>query len=144
VGQVANHTYSHPRFAQVSQARRLQELQMGAKALDYPNAFFRPPYGETGPDVEADVRATGLITVYWTVDVRDQGLGADAIAKQALTVEPGGIVRLHEGVATTIEAIPAIVAGLQKRGMCPGFLGATPEAVSAPGGTQFHALAVKP
>ena len=39
VGQVANHSYSHPHLSQVSDARREQELTATAKALDFPNVF---------------------------------------------------------------------------------------------------------
>ena len=46
VGQVANHSYTHPHLSQVSDERRQQELTATARALDFPNVFFRPPYGE--------------------------------------------------------------------------------------------------
>jgi len=144
VGQVANHTYSHPLMTRVSSERRLQELEAGAKALDYPNAFVRTPFGEAGPLVLADIRKTGLAPVYWTVDVRDTELGVKEIAAQAERVGPGGIVRLHEGVANTVAAVPLIVARLKKQGMCPGFLAVSRQSVVSPQGVAFHVVAVKP
>ena len=42
-----------PIFPAVSQQRRFQELTETARVLDHPNAFVRPPYGETSPDTEA-------------------------------------------------------------------------------------------
>jgi len=54
VGQVANEGYTVGNMARVSQARRYQELQGGAKVLDYPNVFFRPSLGDTSSAVEAD------------------------------------------------------------------------------------------
>jgi peptidoglycan/xylan/chitin deacetylase (PgdA/CDA1 family) len=144
VGQVANETYSQPRLTRVTEQRRYQELQLAARALDYPNALFRPPFGDTNAAVEADVRRSGLTSVYWTVDRDDLRLATSGIVARAMTVKPGGIIRLHDGLPGTIAAIPGIVAGLRERGMCPGFIAVTAHAVSSPDGLMFNARAVKP
>jgi peptidoglycan/xylan/chitin deacetylase (PgdA/CDA1 family) len=140
VGQVANHTYSHVNLTTVSQARRIQELQATARVLDYPNALFRPPFGETDPAVDADVHRSGLVPVDWTVDTGDRRLAAQSIVERALIVEPGGIIRLHEDVNATVAALPEIVAGLRRRGLCPGFL----SAAGAGGGGRVSVAVVKP
>lgn len=144
VGQVANHTYTHPHLSQVSDARRLQELTATARVLDYPNVFFRAPYGDTSAQTDAAVRHTGLTPVYWTVDTRDASAETDAIVARALTVRPGGIILLHEGGRYTSSAIGGIVEGLRERGMCPGFLAKTPKTVVGANGVSFHVTAVKP
>jgi peptidoglycan/xylan/chitin deacetylase (PgdA/CDA1 family) len=144
VGQVANHSYSHPHLPQVSDARRLQELTATAKALDFPNVFFRPPNGEVDPRTDAAVRRTGLTSVYWTVNTRDVNAPAEAIVKRALAVKPGGIILVHDGVEATVGAIPGIVEGLRKRGLCPGFLAKTQRSVRGANGVSFHVTAVKP
>jgi peptidoglycan/xylan/chitin deacetylase (PgdA/CDA1 family) len=144
VGQVANHSYSHPHLSQVSDARRLQELTATAKVLDYPNVFFRPPYGDTSAQTDAAVSHTGLTPVYWTVNTHDASASTDAIVKRALTVRPGGIILLHEGVANAAGAIGGIVEGLRNNGMCPGFLAKTPKTVVGANGVPFHVMAVKP
>ena len=143
-GQVANETYSAPDMTRVSQARRYQELEAAAKVLDYPNVFFRPPFGATSAAVEADVLRTGLTSVYWTVDASDPALSATAIVQLAEQVSPGGIVRLVDGRQQTVEAIPAIVAGLRDLGMCAGLVSTTKHAVTGANGLAFHATAVKP
>lgn len=144
VGQVASHSYSHPHMPEVSHARRLQELQTTARVLDYPNALFRLPYGETSPATDADIQRTGLIAVYWTLDVRDARASAALVTERALGVEPGGIVLLHDGAAGAIDAVPDIVAALKRRGMCPGFIAATSKVVEGANGVPFHAIAVTP
>lgn len=144
VGQVANHSYSHPHLSQVSDARRLQELTATARALDFPNVFFRPPYGQADPQTDAAVRRTGLTSVYWTVDTRDVNAPAEEIVKRALAVKPGGIILVHDGVEATVRAIPGIVEGLRKRGMCPGFLAKTQRSVRGANGVSFHVTAAKP
>lgn len=131
VGQVANHGYSHVRLSAVSPARRVQELQSTARVLDYPNVFFLPPYGEKEPGVDADLRRSGLTPVYRTLDAQADGLSADAITHRALDVQPGGIVLLREGVENVVAAVPRIVEGLRRRGMCPGFLGTAQGTVAA-------------
>lgn len=144
VGQVASHGYSHVTLTGVSRQRRVQELQATARALDFPNDLIRPPDGATDAATEADIRASGLRIAGWTVDTLDQGSSADAIVARALAAEPGGIVRMHDGVAATLEAVPRIVAGLRERGMCPGFLAPTARTVRGPDGTSFHVMAVEP
>jgi peptidoglycan/xylan/chitin deacetylase (PgdA/CDA1 family) len=144
VGQVANESYSAPDMTRVSKTRRDQELQAAAKVLDYPNVLFRPPFGATNAAVESDVRQTGLTTVYWTVDASDGSLSAKAIARIAVGVRPGGIIRLTDGSEQTVAAIPRMVADLRDRGMCPGLVSTTSRDVVGANGRIFHATAVKP
>lgn len=144
VGVVANQAYSGRRMTEVSQDRRYQELQAAAKALDYPNAFFRPPHGATNPAVEADVRRSGLNPVYWTVDASQPALSKSEIVDLALRVQPGGIIRLADGSGQTVEAIPEIVARQRERGMCPGLISTTKHDVVGANGRIFNAVAVKP
>jgi peptidoglycan/xylan/chitin deacetylase (PgdA/CDA1 family) len=144
VGQVANHGYTDTPLSGLSHERRLQELRVTARTLDYPNAFFRPPSGASSPEADADVRLSGLVPVYWTVDTGDLHASADQIVERALTVRPGGILLLHDGVEETIAALPRIVAGLSRHGLCPGLLARTAATVRAPGGISFHVEAVAP
>ena len=65
--------------------------------------------------------------------------------KRALELRPGGIVLLHDGGETTIQAVPRIVTELRNRGMCPGFLAKTDKTVvSAYKKTKFNVVAVRP
>ena len=145
-GQVANHSYTHAHLPEVSQERRFQEFTATARVLNHPNAFVRPPFGETSAATDADMRTTQLVPVYWTTDTRDweQPPVAD-IVKRALTVKPEGIILLHDGRENTLQAVPRIVAGLRSRGMCPGLLAKTDKTVvSAYRGTKFNVIAVSP
>jgi peptidoglycan/xylan/chitin deacetylase (PgdA/CDA1 family) len=131
VGHVAGHGYSHQPLSELTQRQRIAELQATARILDYPNALLRPP-GAIDPASEADVRRSGLTVVGWTVDADDTPASADAIVRRALGVRAGGIVRLHDGVEATVEAVPAIVEGLRERGLCPGFVAANGERAVKP------------
>ena len=145
-GQVANHSYTHAHLPDVSQERRFQELTETAKVLDHPNAFVRPPYGETSPDTDADMRKTGLVPVYWTIDTFDwQRPPVDVIVERALRVRPEGIILLHDGHENTVRAVPRIVSELRAEGMCPGLLARTDETVvSSYRDTRFNVIAVSP
>ena len=145
-GQVANHSYTHAHLPDVSQERRFQELTETARVLDHPNAFVRPPYGETSPDTDADMRKTGLVPVYWTIDTFDwQQPPVDVIVERALRVRPDGIILLHDGLQNTVRAVPRIVSELRAEGMCPGLLARTDETVvSSYRDTRFNVIAVSP
>jgi peptidoglycan/xylan/chitin deacetylase (PgdA/CDA1 family) len=144
VGQVANHSYTHPRWSGLSSARRLQELQATARVLDYPNALLRPPDGAGTPRLARDLRRTGLAEVLWTVDTEDRRLGVRGIVARAQQVGPGGILLLHEGLDQSAAAIPPVVASLRRRGLCPGFLAPSRSAQLSPDGIPFGVRAVRP
>jgi peptidoglycan/xylan/chitin deacetylase (PgdA/CDA1 family) len=81
---------------------------------------------ETGFTKSA-VRRAGMRTVLWNVEVKDWAetdparLAANVLAK----VQPGAIVLLHDGTeghpnidrAVLVQALPAILEGLQARGL---------------------------
>jgi peptidoglycan/xylan/chitin deacetylase (PgdA/CDA1 family) len=142
VGHVANHGWTHLALPAVGAARRVAELQATARALGYPDAFVRPPFGESDDATDRDIRRTGLTPVYWTVDAGD-GSARDII-RHALTVRPGGVILLRDGAAPTVAAVPRIVAGLRERGLCPGFLARSDRVVRAANGRAFSVTAVKP
>jgi peptidoglycan/xylan/chitin deacetylase (PgdA/CDA1 family) len=145
-GQVANHAYTHAHLPQLSQERRFQELTATAKVLGHPNAFVRPPFGETSPETDADMLTTDLVPVYWTTDTYDwEQPPVDVIVKRALAVQPEGIILLHDGRENTVRAVPRIVSELRSRGMCPGLLAKTDKTVvSAYRHVKFNVIAVSP
>jgi peptidoglycan/xylan/chitin deacetylase (PgdA/CDA1 family) len=146
VGQVANHSYTNPHRPEISQGRRVQELTETAKALGHPNAFVRPPYGETSPATHANISKSGLVPVYWTTNSHDwQKPPVDVIVKRAVQAQPEGIVLMHDGRENTIQAMARIVSELRSQGMCPGSLAETDKTVVSAGRkTQFDVIAVSP
>ena len=79
--------------------------------------------------MDADIRRSGLIPVYWTLDAHaDAGVPA-AIMRRALGVRPGGIVLLHEGVENVVAAVPRHRRGPARARPVPGLhRGRTPGA----------------
>ncbi len=119
---IANHSYTHPNLTELTPAAARDEYSACSELIrdvtGQAPRFCRPPGGRTNAAVEKAGREAGLRTVYWTVNSRDYtDLPPEVIARKvAGLVRPGGIVLLHGGVTATIEALPAIIRDLRKRG----------------------------
>ncbi len=120
---IGNHSWTHPRLPSLSPAARelevarTQDLLAGITGTR--PRLFRPPYGDTNASVAATIAGHGLTEVLWTVDTRDwAGASAGEIAAAAAAVEPGGIILMHDGgYASTVAAVPRILAALAARGL---------------------------
>jgi peptidoglycan/xylan/chitin deacetylase (PgdA/CDA1 family) len=73
--------------------------------------LFRPPYGDTSPELEDAIAARGLRTVLWDVDPRDwEDPGVEAIRSRTLAeIFPGAVVLLHER-PDTVGAVDLILS----------------------------------
>jgi len=129
--ELANHTYTHPTFPTLSRADMQQEIERCRDVLQRiagsAGDFFRPSGTSNGTDDPSGVvhdvaHAAGYDTLAgFDVDPMDyDDPGASTVAARTLAaVHPGAIVSLHFGHAGTIEAMPAILGGLDARGMRP-------------------------
>jgi peptidoglycan-N-acetylglucosamine deacetylase len=88
--------------------------------------LYRPPFGKASAMSLKELRSAGYTSVGWDVDSTDwRETDPQKITQEALShVHPGAIVLLHDGGLSggnpdrtaTIEALPAIIAGLRDRG----------------------------
>lgn len=137
---VANHSWSHPHLTQMSAAQINQELSSTQSAISQATGvtprLFRPPYGETNATLQSVEAQLGLREIIWTVDSQDWNNASTAqIVAAANTLQPGGIILMHDAYQTTINAVPQIVANLAARGLCPGMISpSTGRAVAPDGG----------
>jgi peptidoglycan/xylan/chitin deacetylase (PgdA/CDA1 family) len=144
---IGNHTFTHPHLPQLGEPGTFMEISSTQWVLrdliGREPTLFRPPYGETNAQVRADLQRIGLLEVLWTVDSRDwAGATAEQIAAAAHTLQPGGIILMHDWPPATIQAIPLIARDLAARGLCAGRIVYTPRDIPF-GSTVFHAIAVK-
>jgi peptidoglycan/xylan/chitin deacetylase (PgdA/CDA1 family) len=145
---VGNHTFTHPHLPQIGAPTTFQEISSTQWVLrditGKEPTLFRPPFGETDDQVRAAESRIGVLEVLWTVDSQDwNGASAEAIAAAAHTLQPGGIILMHDWPPATIDAVPLIARDLAARGLCAGRIAYTPQNV--PYGSQFfHAKAVRP
>jgi peptidoglycan/xylan/chitin deacetylase (PgdA/CDA1 family) len=146
---IGNHTFTHPHLTQIGEPAAFMEIASTQWVLrDITGCeprLFRPPFGETDEQVRADARRMGLLEVLWTVDSRDwAGATAEEIAAAARTLQPGGIILMHDWPPATIEAVPLIARDLARQGLCPGRIVFTPRDIPYGADQVFHAVAVRP
>jgi peptidoglycan-N-acetylglucosamine deacetylase len=156
--EIGNHTFTHPKFDEVSHTQlkwelnltqRLIESTVGVKSL-----LFRPPYGiDHQPEYAEEVaqlpypQELGYIIVGQMIDPDDWRMTdvqkqrpareiADDVLRQA---NKGNVVLLHDGGGEreqTVEALPLIIDGLRAKGYqivsVANLLGKTRNDVMAP------------
>ncbi|WP_294959205.1 polysaccharide deacetylase family protein [uncultured Flavobacterium sp.] len=100
---VGNHSYSHSKFFDFYNARKItEELQKTDKLLEKVTAkkinFFRPPYGVTTPSIRRALEVTGHKTIGWNIRSLDGGTQNQELIFNRLIkhISPGGIVLLHD------------------------------------------------
>jgi peptidoglycan/xylan/chitin deacetylase (PgdA/CDA1 family) len=107
--------------------RVLKEVTQGGAA-----PFFRPPHGALNLPLRRAARALGLRVVLWSQDPKDyrgQLSPQDLARRVAQHVRDGDVVDLHDAGGApgapwrTVQALPAMVEGLRRRGLRPMPLG---------------------
>ncbi|MGH3391563.1 MAG: polysaccharide deacetylase family protein [Actinomadura sp.] len=145
---IGNHTVTHPHLTQIGEPAAFNEIAGAQRILrkitGQRPTLFRPPFGETDDQVRADAARLKVLEVLWTVDSRDwAGATTAEIVAAAATLQPGGIILMHDWAQPSVDAVPQILSDLRDRGLCPGKIVFTPRAVPF-GDTVFHATAVAP
>jgi len=145
---IGNHTDTHPHLPELDEPAAFKEILGTQRTLHRITGrrptLFRPPYGETDDRIRRDEARLGVLEVLWTVDSRDwAGASTDEIVAAARTLQPGGIILMHDWAQASVDAVPQIVGDLRARGLCPGRIAFTPAKVPF-GDTYFHATAVAP
>lgn len=121
LGEVGNHSWSHPDLSTYSTAGVAQQLRSTQQAIRRAGApratVFRPPYGAHNAAVDAEARALGLKEILWSVDSYDsRGYSTANIAHTVLKlVQPGAIILLHDVIPASARALPRILRILKAR-----------------------------
>ncbi len=123
--EMGNHSYNHPRDLPGEGEGASLQLELTNREIERASGFdpclFRPPYGNTSPELEQRAKALGLTTAKWNVDAEDwRHPGVSVIRERVLSgVRPGSIVVMHDNIETqgqTVQALPGIIEGLKARG----------------------------
>jgi peptidoglycan/xylan/chitin deacetylase (PgdA/CDA1 family) len=121
LGEVGNHSWSHPdlsRYSAAGVAEQLSSTQQAIRSAGVPRpTVFRPPYGATNATVVAEARSLGLRTILWSIDSYDsRGYSTAAIAHTVLKlVQPGAIILMHDVIPASARALPRILRILKAR-----------------------------
>lgn len=120
--EVMNHSDTHPHMTKLSRADMLKQINACddkvEKVTGKRPTLFRAPFGDYNNALVEAVSETGHTCIQWDVDSLDwKGIGASQIQKNVLSkVQDGSIILFHNAALHTPEALPGIIASLQKQG----------------------------
>lgn len=120
--EIANHTWSHRALPSLTDAQVRGELTRSADVIESITGtrpeLMRPPYGSLSARVIGILGLREWPIVLWDVDPEDwKYKNADTLYRRILArTAPGSIVLLHDIHATTVAALPRILAELADRG----------------------------
>ncbi len=122
--EIANHSYVHGHLTKVSPKRRRWEIRYTQDIIAWTTGitprFFRAPYLESDSAVAATVAAEGLCMVAGvaTGDPDSMMTAARLVQRVSKLARPGRIFIMHtnRGGWHTAEALPSIIAQLQRKG----------------------------
>ena len=122
--ELANHSYSHPDFRNLSEAQMRTEIRRGTASIETAAGtrvvpLWRPPFGSRNSQILRVVAEEGFRSVYWTFDSGDwiEGATVTGITNTDLNrAVPGAVVVHHVAPAATARAMPTIIDELRRRG----------------------------
>jgi len=122
--ELANHSYAHPDFRNLSEAQMRSEIRRGTNAIETAAGtriapLWRPPFGSRNGQILRVVAEEGFRSIFWTYDSGDwiEGATANGIRNTDLTrAVPGAVVVHHVSPLATAQAMPGIVDELRRRG----------------------------
>lgn len=111
VGEIANHSWSHPAFTKLAPKEVKSELKSSQDLIESVQSptpsMMRPPYGARDAMVDRVIAKQRLADVLWSADTRD-ALNAtwQEVADNAVQgMGPGAIVLMHDGPEVTLTAL---------------------------------------
>lgn len=120
--EIANHSYNHPDLRKLTDKQIAEELDKTHALIEGITAqkmkFFRPPGGQYNDTVVEEASKLGYTMALWTVLPQDHARPeAKLIQERVLRgAANNGIVLLHSGIESTLEALPAIFEKLKEDG----------------------------
>ncbi|WP_328807728.1 polysaccharide deacetylase family protein [Nonomuraea antri] len=119
--ELGNHSWSHPTLTGLSQEALHRELKgtgdLVEKITGVRMRLMRPPYGATNDAVAEASRQQGMAQILWTVDTLDWlNRSAGVVAQRGGEAKPGSIVLLHDIHASSVDAVPAMLDTLARKG----------------------------
>lgn len=124
LGQVGDHTWSHPLLPGLDPPAVDQELRstrdLIGRVTNRPVRLFRPPFGQHTPAIDAISQNLGMLLVDWSVGAEDQGTDPNTMyATLVSRVQAGSIILMHENQPGEIEALQRFLPVLRARGLIP-------------------------
>lgn len=133
--ELGNHTYTHRYLTNLSEYQIRQELDSWQETVDqilgyhYETLYFRPPgmagytAGHENRSYQEIIADKGMVTILWDVEtvyaLRNRSYNSEAVAKHIIGSARGGSIILLHSTAPDINALPAIITGLRRKGLEP-------------------------
>ena len=121
--EIGNHSWTHPQLSRLSDQKVTAEITKTQDAIKDASGFtptlLRPPYGAiTSRQREWIENQFGLSIILWSVDPFDwKRPGASVISQRILSqARPGAIILSHDIHKQTVDAMPATLDGLMRKG----------------------------
>lgn len=121
--EVANHSWSHPNLAKMSEEGVRNEIQKTQDAIKEACGvtpdLMRPPYGELTQKQRAWLhKEFGFKFILWDVDPLDwKDRNSATVARRIIAgARPGSIILSHDIHATTVAAMPEVFDALLAKG----------------------------
>ncbi|MDR2254442.1 MAG: polysaccharide deacetylase family protein [Arthrobacter sp.] len=116
--EIGNHTWDHPQLSRADARtvkRQIQRTQAAIKrASGVTPLYLRPPYGDVSRNQRQKL---AMPLAFWDVDTEDwKTRSTRATVSSAAAARPGDIVLMHDIHSSTVDAVPAIIKQLQRRG----------------------------
>ncbi len=119
--QIANHSWDHPNFNNLSQSEVLNQITKTENAIDSAvgtdvgKLMVRPPYGNI---TSAQKSAVGRKLIHWSVDPLDwQYRNATTVKNNIVgSAREGSIILVHDIYSTSVTGALAAIDELKKKG----------------------------
>ena len=118
---VGNHSYSHSKFFDFYNAKKIQEeIQKTDELLEKYTSkkinFFRPPYGVTTPSIRRALEKTKHKVIGWNIRSLDGGTKNQELIFNRIIkrLSPGGIVLLHDTASHSVLVLEQFLQFLQQ------------------------------
>jgi peptidoglycan-N-acetylglucosamine deacetylase len=120
--ELANHTYTHPNLANLSNDAILSELDRTRETIlrltGQDTYLFRPPGGDYSRRMIRLTENAGYRMVLWDILTRDvEGASPQMMRWRILRgAEDGAVVLMHSGIKNTLDTLPEVISLLQQEG----------------------------
>jgi len=119
--EIANHSYSHPRFTtlpagEVSSQLARTEAAVKVSTRLTTKPYFRFPYGLGSDALISQINAEGYLCVLWTIDTIDwdPATSTEAIRSRVMQgIGPGAIVLMHADSPQEVQVLPLVISDLK-------------------------------
>ncbi|UCF67345.1 MAG: GT4 family glycosyltransferase PelF [Acidobacteriota bacterium] len=122
--ELGNHSYTHPRFEELSWRDALDEIARTQLALHragrYWPRLWRPPRGKLNSLTLMGAWKHGLTVVMWSLDLKDFAADRAEEIEQRLAlndISAGEIVLYHGNSEAALDALPALLERVRRSGL---------------------------